>query len=104
MDAAHILPWSRFDLDVVQNGIALSKTCHWAFDAGVLRLSFAPAIGRYQLDIPEPVRASAPAHGFDLAGFEALCREPIPRANLPANRADWPDPVYITELNAELFD
>jgi hypothetical protein len=36
IDAAHILAWSRHDLDVVQNGIALCKLHHWAFDAGIL--------------------------------------------------------------------
>lgn len=36
IDAAHILAWSQHDLDVVQNGIALCKLHHWAFDAGIL--------------------------------------------------------------------
>lgn len=36
VDAAHILAWSKHDLDVVANGIALCKLHHWAFDAGIL--------------------------------------------------------------------
>ncbi|MEZ0354100.1 HNH endonuclease [Mycobacterium sp. pR1184] len=38
IDAAHILAWSQHDLDVVQNGIALCKLHHWAFDAGILAI------------------------------------------------------------------
>ena len=38
IDAAHILAWSRHDLDVVPNGIALCKLHHWAFDAGLLAI------------------------------------------------------------------
>ncbi|UMB68787.2 HNH endonuclease [Mycobacterium paraterrae] len=38
IDAAHILAWSQHDLDVVENGIALCKLHHWAFDAGVLAI------------------------------------------------------------------
>lgn len=36
IDAAHVLAWSKHDLDVVSNGIALCKLHHWAFDAGLL--------------------------------------------------------------------
>lgn len=36
IDAAHILAWSKHDLDVVRNGIALCKLHHWAFDSGLL--------------------------------------------------------------------
>lgn len=36
VDAAHILAWNKYDLDVVQNGLALCKLHHWAFDAGIV--------------------------------------------------------------------
>ena len=39
IDAAHIRPWSVFKDDRVQNGMALSKLCHWAFDAGLLSVN-----------------------------------------------------------------
>lgn len=38
VDAAHILAWSKHDLDVVSNGLALCKLHHWAFDAGIMLL------------------------------------------------------------------
>ena len=36
IDAAHIIPWSVSHDDSLENGIALSKHCHWAFDRGML--------------------------------------------------------------------
>ncbi len=36
VDAAHILAWSNYALDVPQNGIALCKLHHWAFDASIM--------------------------------------------------------------------
>jgi putative restriction endonuclease len=36
IDAAHIVPWKESHDDRVQNGLALSKLCHWAFDEGLL--------------------------------------------------------------------
>ncbi|GAA4416284.1 hypothetical protein GCM10023187_47580 [Nibrella viscosa] len=40
VDAAHILPWASHGINEVQNGICLNKLCHWAFDAGLLKLDF----------------------------------------------------------------
>jgi putative restriction endonuclease len=39
VDAAHIRPVARGGPDSVRNGLALSKTLHWAFDRGLLSLS-----------------------------------------------------------------
>lgn len=36
IDAAHILAWSKHELDTVSNGIALCKLHHWAFDASIM--------------------------------------------------------------------
>lgn len=36
IDAAHILAWGSYDLDVVSNGIALCKNHHWAFDVALM--------------------------------------------------------------------
>ncbi len=37
--AAHIIPKEKLGSDDPRNGIALSRTAHWAFDAGVFRIS-----------------------------------------------------------------
>ncbi len=36
LDAAHILAWSSYNLDVVPNGLTLCKLHHWAFDGSLL--------------------------------------------------------------------
>lgn len=39
VDAAHIRPWSVDRDDRPANGVALCRTCHWAFDEGLLGVS-----------------------------------------------------------------
>lgn len=39
VDAAHIMPVASNGPDVIRNGIALSKTMHWAFDRGLISLT-----------------------------------------------------------------
>lgn len=36
VEAAHIIPVSRGGRDLIQNGLALNRTVHWAFDHGML--------------------------------------------------------------------
>ena len=36
VEAAHIVPVSHGGKDIVQNGLALTRTLHWAFDRGML--------------------------------------------------------------------
>ncbi len=96
VDAAHILPWSRYDLDATANGICLSKECHWAFDAGLFRLSFNAS--GYVLSIPAAVPPAARKANFDLGHFTALAGA-IPRNRLPADQAVWPSKHYVNELN-----
>jgi len=100
VEAAHILPWNAFDLNSVHNGICLSKACHWAFDAGLIRLDFNE--GRYLVSIPANVRAEALAKQFSLDYFDRLLG-PIAEGRLPPNRASWPNPDYLTKLNERAF-
>ncbi len=101
VDAAHILPWSRFDLDATVNGLCLNKQCHWAFDEGLLRLDYDNTVNSYVIVIPNPVRLATQASNFDIQSFDALAA-PIPRSRLPANEALWPSRQYIAELNTFL--
>jgi putative restriction endonuclease len=102
VDSAHILPWSTHDIDSVRNGVCLNKQCHWAFDEGVLRLTFDAGAGTYVVDVPDPVRKAAKKASFDLQYFEALTG-PISGSRLPKNKALWPSPTYIEELNRFVF-
>ena len=103
VDAAHILPWSRFDLDATKNGLCLNKQCHWAFDEGVFRLSFDETESTYVVSIPDPVRLAAKSANFDIGSFDAIVGV-IPRDRLPANEAHWPSKQYLAELNRFLDD
>jgi hypothetical protein len=102
VDAAHILPWSTYDIDSVRNGLCLNKQCHWAFDEGVLRLTFDKGSGKYLLDIPDQVRKAAKKASFELQYFEALTG-PLTESRLPKNKELWPSPTYIDELNHFMF-
>lgn len=101
VDAAHILPWSRYNLDSVGNGLCLNKQCHWAFDEGVLRLKYDESVNGYVVSIADVVANAAPAAGFDLAAFESLCGI-IPQKRLPKNTSEWPSKIYLSELNGFL--
>src|SRR5205085_2536864 len=98
VDAAHILPWSRFDLDATTNGLCLNKQCHWAFDEGLFRLSFDDSENAYVVSIPHPFRLAAHAANFDIACFDAIAGV-IPVSRLPRNQALWPSKPYLAELN-----
>jgi hypothetical protein len=97
VDAAHILPWRLYNLDVVPNGICLSKHCHWAFDQGFLRLSFDKTVNSYVVALSRPFHGAASRAGFDLAPFAGLLG-PIPKTRLPKNPKDWPSPKYLADL------
>lgn len=101
VDGAHILPWARYDLNTLRNGICLNKLCHWAFDAGVIRLDFDDSSERYLVSIPDRVREEATLDGMTLAYFEAV-EGPIPVDRLPVSKSDWPSPQYLERLNAEM--
>lgn len=103
VDAAHILPWSRFDLDRASNGLCLNKQCHWAFDQGLLRLSFDNVENTYIVSIPNISRLAAQDAQFDLNIFEEVTGV-IPRDLLPASEAIWPRRQYLEELNRYLDD
>ena len=98
VDAAHILPWSTHNNNTASNGLCLNKLCHWAFDAGVLQLSFDATAGVYVKTVTAEFALAATRAGFDIEYFRSISG-PIPQSFLPANRALWPAPEYLRELN-----
>ena len=52
VDAAHILPWASHGINSITNGICLNKLCHWAFDTGVLQLTYIQHARPIQLRSP----------------------------------------------------
>jgi len=97
VDAAHILPWSTYNINSMKNGLCLSKLCHWAFDEGVMRIKYDMAENVYLLEVPKAVRDAAKKSMFDLDYFTSL-EGVIGESRLPKNRKHWPDPKYLDEL------
>ena len=78
-DAAHIIPWSVGRDDRPANGVALCRTCHWAFDEGLLGVSRKHEI----LDFGQlGFAANLPGYLTHLEGRDIV---------RPAEKAYWPD-------------
>lgn len=95
VDAAHILPWGEYDLDVVQNGMILCKQHHWAFDNHLLIFGFQK--NRYHVDL---LLDGTEGYVEDAQTVEELSRVcgQIPLEHLPTKMTDRPDPVFIERL------
>ena len=76
VQAAHI--WSVADggPDIVQNGIALSATCHWLFDRHLISLG-----DEYGLLV---------SHNRVPSAFRSLFENQIDRIHLPSDKRLWP--------------
>jgi putative restriction endonuclease len=83
VEAAHIKPWSRFRDDDVQNGMALCRLCHWAFDEGLMSVddNYNVLISRQMVVAP-----NAASFLMTLSGRPIIC---------PQDTALWPDPVRL---------
>lgn len=96
VDAAHILAWSKHNLDVVSNGIALCKLHHWAFDASIMML--VEDAGQYF------VQFTTLADRLDDLSRTRLGQEgaQIKEEWLPSDPAQRPSPKYLQLLYADL--
>lgn len=103
VDGAHILPWARYDLNSVTNGLCLNKLCHWAFDAGLIRIDYDDAAGQYIASIPTRVTVEAGPAGLALGYFERLVG-PVSDDRLPADSALRPSATYLARLNKEMYE
>jgi putative restriction endonuclease len=63
VDAAHIRPVAAGGPDVVQNGLAISKTLHWAFDRGLISAADDGTILKVDRGIPDGVASLFPRDG-----------------------------------------
>jgi len=95
VDAAHILPWSKFDLDDVSNGLCLCKLHHWAFDEGLISVKWDA--GRYYVEIPDVVVLGLAGSAFSLTALQAHAGE-IPIARLPSDPAKRPRQQFLEKL------
>jgi putative restriction endonuclease len=79
-DAAHIRPVSADGPDSVRNGLALTKTIHWAFDRGLVSLADDGRILTVERGIDHSMRTLFRADGL---------------AFLPKDPMDWPHPSFL---------
>lgn len=96
IDAAHILAWSKHDLDVIQNGMALCKLHHWAFDAAILMPRKEGNLYRLRFT------SLAEVLGPESAALLGVEGRPIPDEWLPSDPKLRPSPDYLQRLYADL--
>lgn len=96
IDAAHILAWSKHELDVLPNGIALCKLHHWAFDAGIM----LPVKDGNKYSIQFTVLAERiDSDSLGLLGKDGAV---IPEEWLPVRTEDRPSIYFLERLYADL--
>ncbi len=97
VDAAHILPWAEFDLDIVSNGLCLCKLHHWAFDEGLI--GFFEEAGVYRIEmlpgVEDSITHECPA--FAIASLQGICGI-IPSHRLPNDSQQRPSPKFLQLL------
>lgn len=81
VEAAHIHPKGKDGVDTVQNGIALCKLHHWAFDNGWFGIT-----DEYNIIVKD-----AP----DYTGYDEFARYEGNKLHLPDDEDQYPDPKYI---------
>ncbi|TXG96381.1 MAG: HNH endonuclease [Nevskiaceae bacterium] len=101
VDAAHILPWAYYDLNTVRNGICLNKLCHWAFDAGILRLNFDTSTSKYHIQLSSAAIDAELAGHLKLDGLKDI-QGVVSTSLLPKDKANWPDPSFLKVYNDAL--
>jgi putative restriction endonuclease len=63
VEVAHIIPWSESHDDLPDNGLCLSRLCHWSFDEGLMGVGT-----NYEVLVSNRVRldSSMPGHVLTL--------------------------------------
>lgn len=90
--AAHIIPRGINGSDDPRNGIALSRTAHWAFDKGMFTIS-----DQYEI-IVHPKAKHANVNNFPILDLHGQL------INKPEDEAYWPHKDAIAWHNSEVFD
>ena len=88
VQAAHIRAVKHGGPDIVQNGIALSATCHWLFDRHLISLRNDCSL--------------LVAHNRVPTEFQNLFSKQLERVHLPHDERQWPQSAYM-EWHRERF-
>ena len=93
VEAAHILPVpAPGSVDHVRNGVALSPTYHRAFDSGLIYL-------RPDYEVRLNPAKEAQLRKLGLTAGLAEFRRSLGRIHLPADKGQWPEPIFIKRAN-----
>lgn len=100
VDAAHILAWSKYDLDVIPNGISLCKLHHWAFDAALV----LPYFEGSRRDVPTLRFTQLAVENFsaDTLAKLGVHKQTLRPEWFPSDPALWPSRTYLDRLYADL--
>lgn len=101
VDAAHILPWAEYNLNTVSNGLCLSKLCHWAFDAGILQLSYDAPTSSYGIALSAAALTAESAGLLKLNGLKDI-QGVVSSSLLPKDSSNWPNPSFLKVYNEAL--
>lgn len=97
VNAAHILPWSEYDLDEVYNGLCLCKLHHWAFDEAIILIRFSG--GHYVSEMPDRAAREISSHAPNFSlGKLSESLGIIPGGRLPLDTQLWPRPQLLEML------
>jgi putative restriction endonuclease len=99
VDAAHILPWAKYELELVSNGLCLCKLHHWAFDQQLISI-------QHDGDTYSVVVTDRAAKALDVSALGLLKQHegPVPNDRLPALQDDRPRPQFLAKLYELLGD
>jgi len=101
VDAAHILPWAEYNLNALSNGLCLSKLCHWAFDAGILQLSYNATTSSYGIALSAAALTAESAGLLKLNGLKDI-QGVVSTSLLPKDSSNWPNPSFLKVYNEAL--
>lgn len=91
-DGAHIIGKDVRGTDDPRNGIALSKSAHWAFDRGIIRIS-----DQYEVVVNPKIS------GASIDKFPAI-EVDYKKILLPKDQCYWPHPDALAWHKQEIFD
>lgn len=101
VDAAHILPWREFDLDVVANGLCLCKLHHWAFDEQILMIRPEGESGGYRVVLSPLAVEALGGSSREIEEFRKV-EGVIPESRLPEGDGKRPHPELLRRLYEEV--
>jgi putative restriction endonuclease len=100
VDAAHILPWATYDLDVVKNGLCLCKLHHWAFDQFLIAV-LPHADASYSIAVTDLAKKELQGNPHFLNQLLGLAGA-IPQERVPSDPKLRPDAAFLNRLYEDL--